>query len=185
MNSNQSPVQRRSLLGILGISFCGGLAGCTSDLSLNSESVDSETSLTLPSVVTSGDFPEGQVELIPKDKVTLLNFFATWCKPCVDEMPHFRQLREEYDEETFHMVSITPEVDDKIIEEFWEEHNGTWPVVKDPALEATERWEANSYPTNLLFDQSGELVTGDGHGLRVRDFEGLQSKIEPLIGDSG
>lgn len=184
MRSNYSPVQRRSLLGSLGVVFSAGLAGCTSELSPNSDSKNEEESLTLPSVVTTGELPEGQVKLLPENTVTLLNFFATWCKPCIDEMPDFRKLREEYDEETLHMVSITPEVDEELIEEFWAEHDGSWPVVNDPGLEATEKWDANTYPTNLLFNQNAEQVTGDGHGLRVRDFEGLQSKIDPLIEDT-
>ena len=177
---DRSSMQRRSLLGSLGAALGAGLAGCSS---VNTTG-DSQESLTLPSVVTTGDLPEGQVELVDEGTVTLLNFFATWCKPCVDEMPHFRRLREAYDAETLHMVSITPEVDEELIEEFWSEHEGTWPVVNDPALAATDRWNANSYPTNLLFDRNGEQVTEGGHGLRVRDFEGLQSRIEPLVEDS-
>jgi len=183
MTADHSGLERRSLLGVIGAAVGTGLAGCAGDQSPNPGS-DGGSSLTLPSVVTSGDLPAGQVELIADGTVTLLNFFATWCKPCVDEMPHFRRLRAAYDADTLHMVSITPEVDEDLIEAFWTEHDGTWPVVTDPALKATQTWNANSYPTNLLFDRNGEQVTDGGHGLRVRDFEGLQAEIEPLIEDS-
>jgi cytochrome c-type biogenesis protein len=49
------------------------------------------------------------------------------------------------------MVSITPEVDRSLVREFWAEYDGTWPVVTDPGLTATARWDANRYPTNLAF----------------------------------
>jgi hypothetical protein len=41
---------------------------------------------------------------------------------------------------------------------------------------------ANSYPTNLLFTQDGTQVS-DGHGIRAREFETLNAKIEPLVED--
>lgn len=178
MTTPQTQPNRRSVLVTLGTTLAVGSAGC----SRSDQTGDTGESLSLPSVVTAGELPDGDVVLVSDDTVTLLNFFATWCKPCVDEMPAFRRLREEYDAETLHMVSITPEVDEELITAFWEQHDGTWPVVNDPALKATDKWDANSYPTNLLFDQDGTPVN-DGHGIRARDFEGLNAKIEPLIED--
>jgi thiol-disulfide isomerase/thioredoxin len=176
MTTPQIHPNRRSVLATLGTTLALGGAGCSG----RSRSDPEDDKLALPSVVTSGELPDGDVVLLPDDTVTLLNFFATWCKPCVDEMPAFRRLRSEYDPETLHMVSITPEVDEDLIKAFWQEHDGTWPVVNDPALKATDRWEANSYPTNLLFDQDGTQVS-DGHGIRAREFEALNAKIKPLI----
>jgi thiol-disulfide isomerase/thioredoxin len=125
--------------------------------------------------------PDGRVELRPEGSVTLLNFFATWCKPCREEMPDFRRLRAEYDPDSLHMVSITPEVDETLIREFWEKYGGTWPVVTDPSLKATEKWDANSYPTNLLFDRNGDPTEGDSPEIRAREFSELKSLIDPLI----
>jgi thiol-disulfide isomerase/thioredoxin len=176
MTNSQTRPNRRTVLATLGTTLAVGSAGCSGD----DQTADEETSLSLPSVVTTGELPDGDVVLVPDDTVTLLNFFATWCKPCVDEMPAFRRLRSEYDPETLHMVSITPEVDEELIAAFWEKHDGTWPVVNDPALKATDRWDANSYPTNLLFKQDGTQVS-DGHGILAREFEALNAKIKPLV----
>jgi hypothetical protein len=96
-------------------------------------------------------------------------------------MPDFRRLRAEYDSDTLHIVSITPEVDDELIEEFWSTYDGTWPVVKDPALKATEKWGANSYPTNLLFDRTGAPAVGESPKISAREFSELQSLVEPLV----
>lgn len=178
MTTPQRQPNRRSVLATLGTTLALGSAGCSG----RSQTEQNDEKLALPSVVTAGELPDGDVVLVPDDTVTLLNFFATWCKPCVDEMPAFRRLRSEYDPETLHMVSITPEVDEELIAAFWEKHDGTWPVVNDPALKATDRWDANSYPTNLLFKQDGTQVS-DGHGIRAREFEALNATIEPLVED--
>ena len=176
MSNSQSGPNRRAVLATLGTTLAVGAAGC---IGSNQPENDAE-SLSLPSVVTTGELPDGDVVLVPDNTVTLLNFFATWCKPCIDEMPAFRRLRREYDSETLHMVSISPEVDEELIRAFWEKHDGTWPVVNDPGLKATDRWDADSYPTNLLFDQDGTPIN-DGHGIRAREFEPLNERIEPLI----
>ena len=177
MTNSQLQPNRRSVLATVGTTLAVGSAGC----SALGENQSTEANISLPSVVTTGEFSSGEVVLVPDNTVTLLNFFATWCKPCIEEMPVFRRLRSEYDPDTLHMVSITPEVDEELITAFWEKHDGTWPVVNDPSLKATDKWNANSYPTNLLFDRDGTEVTDDGHGILARSFKNLNEQIAPLI----
>lgn len=182
------PVWRRTLLGAVGTVVGAGLTGCVGGSAAGRTATTAATtpsperSLALPSVVTRGDFPDGRVTLRPPGTVTFLNFFATWCKPCQEEMPDLRRLRAEYDPDALHMVSITPEVDEGLIREFWSTYDGTWPVVRDPALAATERWDANRYPTNLLFDRDGDPATGNGPAVGARGFEELKALVDPLVG---
>ncbi|WP_251342166.1 TlpA family protein disulfide reductase [Haloplanus halophilus] len=176
--------QRRLLLGAIGTAISGA-AGCLGGSSTDPAGTPSDDDpLALPSVVTRGDFPDGEVRLVEPGTVTLLNFFTTWCKPCQREMPDFRKLRAAYGADALHMVSITPEVDETLVREFWTEYEGTWPVVSDPALEATQRWNANSYPTNLLFDADGTPATGDDPEVRARTFEEFDALVAPLVGES-
>jgi thiol-disulfide isomerase/thioredoxin len=179
--------QRRLLLGAIGTAISGA-AGCLGGSSADAGGTPAGTDdpLALPSVVTRGDFPDGEVRLVASGTVTLLNFFTTWCKPCQREMSEFRKLRAAYDADTLHMVSITPEVDETLVREFWAEYEGTWPVVMDPGLEATERWNANSYPTNLLFDANGDPAAEGGHGpsVRARSFEEFDALVSPLVEES-
>jgi len=179
---------RRSVLAAISTGFGLSLAGCAGRVSTNTSTPPSTTDtagtnakLALPSVVTHDEFPDGDVVLKPDGTVVLLNFFATWCRPCQEEMPDFRKLRAEYDTDTLHMVSITPEVDEALIKQFWDEYEGTWPVVKDPGLVATDRWNANSYPTNLVFDRDGTPATGETPAVRARTFEEFTSVIDPLL----
>jgi thiol-disulfide isomerase/thioredoxin len=185
------PSTRRQLLRrAVSIGALGGLAGCTGRLpsgetgSNDPASGDTPGRLSLPAVVTPrrDDDPE-RVRLRRDGSVTLLNFFTTWCKPCREEMPAFRKLRAEYDREAVHLVSITPEVDEALITEFWKEYDATWPVVTDSALRATERWDANAYPTNLLFDQQGDPASGGSPEITGRSFAEFRSRIDPLLGE--
>lgn len=193
---------RRTLLTAAALAVSGTLAGCSGVTSAGSNeatgdeagpgtestgSTGTETErLTLESVVTAGNLPSGTVPLRREGTVSLVNFFATWCGPCKEEMPAFRKLRAEYDSSQLHMVSVTPQVDEAAIEAFWEEYDATWPVVSDASLVATQRWDADSYPTNLLFDRDGEPASDTGHagarvGINARSFEELDELIAPLV----
>lgn len=170
---------RRALLGTVGTAALVGSAGCISVFDGGSGATDD--TISLPSVVTDDDLPDGSVPLVPDGRVALVNFFATWCRPCQKEMPVFRELRAEYDSDALHMVSVTPQAEDDLIRQFWDRYDGTWPVVKDTGLEATAKYDANAYPTNLLFDRNGEPANGGDSEINVRSFDGLTSKIEPLL----
>jgi thiol-disulfide isomerase/thioredoxin len=203
-----SSIERRELLRFLaggtavGTAGCAGLTGESSEQSATAQSTqtsDSRTStdgsrtapeetprgdtIRLPSAVTSGDLPDGDIPLREEGTVTLLNFFTTWCGPCREEMPALRQLRSEYDESEFRLVSITPQVERAMIESFWEEFDATWPVVTDTSLRATEKWNANSYPTNLLFDSDGDPAGDRGPKISARTFDGFDELVSPLVSE--
>lgn len=185
---------RRSFLRTVSAAIGVGVAGCAGVQSTSDAAGDATTPepdppdgsdpLALPSVVTREGFPDGDVELKPEGTVVLLNFFTTWCRPCQEEIPVFRRLRAAYDPGDLHMVSITPEVDETLIREFWRTYDGTWPVVTDPALVATERWNATAYPTNLVFAADGTPASGDDPEVGARTVEGFESVVAPLVEES-
>lgn len=184
---------RRRLLATVGAGVTTAVAGCSGvstggEAAATDRAVDdtdasptaataAQSSLALPSAVTTGGLPDGDVTLRPTGSVTLLNFFATWCAPCKKEMPALRKLREAYDESELHMVSVTPQVETEVVASFWAKHDATWPAVTDSSLRASQRWDATSYPTNLLFDRDG-APAGD---VDARTFGGFETAVAPLI----
>lgn len=169
---------RRALLAALGTAATAGTAGCLD--AIGGDLGVTDDTLRLPSVVTDGDLPDGSVPLVPEGRVVLLNFFATWCPHCKEEMSVLRRARAEYDTEELHMVSITSQDSDDAIRAFWDLHDATWPVVKDTDLEATAKYEVQGYPTNLLFDRDGELAA-DGGRVSAQSFDTLSWGIDPLL----
>lgn len=92
-------------------------------------------------------------------KVRLIVFWATWCKPCVEEVPVLNDLYEYYQDKDFviHAISVDRVSDSAKIPLFVEKYNLKYPVLKgSPALQSEFR--SDKVPTTYLLNQSGEYV---------------------------
>ncbi|MCH2173666.1 TlpA family protein disulfide reductase [Myxococcota bacterium] len=91
-------------------------------------------------------------------RVVLINFWATWCKPCEDEMPAMERLYQQLGSEEFELVAIS--VDDTIepVQEFQEALGLTFPILLDPNQDVAERFQAFRFPETLLIDRKGMVV---------------------------
>ena len=68
-----------------------------------------------------------------RGKVVLVNWFATWCGPCIKEMPHLQtEVWERFRGEEFAMVSVAREESLQIVQPFVQKHKATWPFALDP-----------------------------------------------------
>jgi thiol-disulfide isomerase/thioredoxin len=147
-------VSRRKLLAAAGSSTLL-LAGCTSLIGSGSESVSDE-GLTV-STLDVGGSPGGELNLVPGDSPVFLDFFATWCLPCKDQMPELRTVDQQFDD--LHMLSITWEQNEKSVKDFWEKHDATWAVAQEPdQTVAQELSVKGTLPTVVILDSAGEEV---------------------------
>jgi thiol-disulfide isomerase/thioredoxin len=178
---------RRQLLRGIAAAGAVGLAGCTSLPGSGAEgSGDPSTAgatggrdvIRLETVAVGGS-PGGQVALRPPDRPALLDFFATWCAPCVPQMETLREVRSTFTPEELHMVSVTSEADETAVREFWRRHDGTWPVATDPRSRAVREHSVTGVPT-LLVVLPDDTVTWRHTGLAGR--ETLLEQVERVVG---
>ena len=141
-------LDRRSVLAA-GAAAVAGLAGCLGG--------DSASGLTLDTLEAPGS-PGDTVPVLAEGRVTLLDFWATWCAPCRPQMAELDEVRERYDEAAVHMLGVTNEEDTAAIRSFWETYEGSWPVASDPALRTNDRFDVTRIPTKIVFDPAGEEV---------------------------
>ncbi len=93
-------------------------------------------------------------------KKVILNFWATWCGPCVGEMPAFQKLAEEYPDELV-ILAVNCGEDQATVEKFVQDNEYTFPVVvdEDGAVQSVFG-EINSIPLTIIIDENGYIVTG-------------------------
>lgn len=98
-----------------------------------------------------------------RGKPTIVNFWATWCGYCVQEMPDFQKAYDEYgDEVSFMMINLTDgksETKD-MVEDFLGKTGYTFPVYYDTELDATYTYGAYSIPRTFIIDAEGNIVYG-------------------------
>jgi len=90
-----------------------------------------------------------------RGKVVLVNFWASWCGPCVQEIPSLRRLYERMAGEAFEILAVN--VDEKRFKvwKFSELVGMRFPVLLDTGGEAFDRWGAEVLPSSYLIDREG------------------------------
>jgi cytochrome c biogenesis protein CcmG, thiol:disulfide interchange protein DsbE len=92
-----------------------------------------------------------------KGRVVLVNFWATWCDPCREEMPSFQRLRERLRGRPFEILTVNYGEMPARIRPFLERYRITLPVLLDPDKESAEAWRAGGLPMTFLIDATGQV----------------------------
>lgn len=93
-----------------------------------------------------------------KGKVVLVDFWGTWCAPCVAAIPSLRSMSRRMEKDPFVLLSISNDADEAALRGFIAEHKMTWPQVWDKQREATRKCAVNTFPTYLLVSHEGEIL---------------------------
>ena len=93
-----------------------------------------------------------------KGKVVLLNFWATWCPPCIKEIPHFIELYKQYKVQGFEMVGISVDKEGiDVVRSFVEQHEVNYPILMGDRHITQLYGGISSIPTTFLIDKKGRI----------------------------
>ena len=90
-------------------------------------------------------------------KVVFVNFWATWCKPCRDEMPSMEALNKAMAGKPFQMLAVVFNDDLDMANSFARRLGATFPVLANPGAELTEAYMITGVPETFLIDADGIL----------------------------
>ncbi len=114
-----------------------------------------------------------------KGKVVLVNFWATWCGPCVREIPDFLEVYDEYKDKGFEIIGVSLDRTGwKVVTPFVEKMQMTYPVVVGNNDVVNAFGGFNAIPTTFLIDRKGTIA--DKHiGLMTK--ADLVAKLKKLL----
>ena len=92
-----------------------------------------------------------------KGQVVMLNFWATWCGPCREEMPHLEALHQRYSDLGFTLLGVNVEEDPSGAEKFLEETPVTFQILFDPKNQVSEMYDVIAMPSTVLVDRTGAM----------------------------
>ena len=94
-----------------------------------------------------------------RGKVVFLNFWATWCEPCKDEIPSMQALYERFEGEPFEILAVSIDSDaPEVVEEFAKGYGVTFPVLHDRKGRIKEMYKTTGVPETFIVDQNGVVA---------------------------
>jgi len=115
-------------------------------------------------------------------KVILINFWATWCPPCREEMPSIQRLWSQLNGDQFEVLAVNNGEDTKTVLEY----TGSlaipleFPILVDPQYTAMHDWKVMGLPASFLVDKQGQIVYS-ALGGRKMDAPSMVTLINKLI----
>jgi len=104
-----------------------------------------------------------------KGKVVLLNFWATWCSPCKEEMPSLEALHQQFKNKNFVLLAISVDYGKgKSVKEFIDKYHYTFPVLLDPKCKVLDLFQVKGIPTTFIIDKNERMV---GKAVGPRDWK--------------
>ncbi|SEP61115.1 redoxin domain-containing protein [Piscibacillus halophilus] len=113
-----------------------------------------------------------------KGKKVFLNFWASWCGPCKEEMPHMQEFHEKYGDEVAILAVNTNEPVLDNAREFVEEYELTFPILLDETTEVAARYKVPNLPTTYFINSEGEIQIQRKSGPMT--FEEMEEKMKEL-----
>ena len=93
-----------------------------------------------------------------RGKVVLVNFWATWCRPCLEEMPAMQRLYHAQARDGFVLLAVSVDADPRVVKPFVSDHKLTFHIGLDVKMELANAYGVRALPASFLVDRTGHLA---------------------------
>lgn len=113
-------------------------------------------------------------------EVVMVNFWATWCGPCRQEMPHLEALHQRYSDLGFTLLGVNVEEDSSLSDKFLAETPVSFPILFDPQNQVSQLYDVVAMPSTVMIDRSGNMRYIH-HGYKPGYENDYQTQIRALL----
>ncbi|MGA8878744.1 MAG: TlpA disulfide reductase family protein, partial [Candidatus Korobacteraceae bacterium] len=92
-----------------------------------------------------------------RGRVVLLNFWATWCPPCIEEMPSLVQLQKQMGDKVT-ILAVSEDADDAAYKQFIRDHGVDLLTVREGSQKTSDVYGTFKYPETYVIDRNGKIV---------------------------
>jgi cytochrome c biogenesis protein CcmG/thiol:disulfide interchange protein DsbE len=108
-----------------------------------------------------------------KGKVVLINFWASWCPPCKEEMPILEKVYQKYNDKNFVILAVNMDTSEGAMKEFLEKNRYSFPIVR---IKGETGLNIPGLPTSYLVDKDGSVKK-----IRLGVYRELEEDISKLL----
>lgn len=119
--------------------------------------VTMEINFTQFTATPYGSAPKLKIEDL-KGKVTLIDFWASWCKPCRQSVPSYNKIAAKYKDKGVQILAINEDENVADLEKFLKEVPADFPVFRDPGKEMGKTFQVNALPTLFILNRNTKVV---------------------------
>jgi peroxiredoxin len=118
-----------------------------------------------------------------RSKVVVLNFWATWCPPCVEEIPSLNRLQQHIGSRGGTVLGISVDQDPQAYEQFLRNQDIVFPTFRDPTKKISLQYGTSIYPETYIIDREGRIARKI-IGPQNWDAPELLTYLDTLLGPS-
>jgi len=115
-----------------------------------------------------------------RGQVVMINFWASWCGPCRQEMPFLEQIHQRYEPLGFTLLGVNVEEDSDDAIAFLQERPVSFPILFDPKNDVSKRYDVIAMPSTVLIDRQGN-VRHLHHGYKPGYENDYQDQVRALV----
>ena len=115
-----------------------------------------------------------------RGKPVLVNFWATWCGPCREEMPAMERLYAKHRQRGFVLLAVSVDTDAALVRPFLERYKLTFPVALDAKMDLANAYGVRALPASFLIDRDGYLAAL-ALGPRAWDNRAAHALVEGML----
>ncbi len=115
-----------------------------------------------------------------KGQVVMLNFWASWCGPCRQEMPLLENIYKKYNKMGFTLIGVNVEPDSKAADDWLKQTPVSFPVIYDKESQVSKAYDVSGMPSTVIIDRKGNIRELH-RGYKPGDENGYLDVIRTLV----
>jgi thiol-disulfide isomerase/thioredoxin len=115
-----------------------------------------------------------------RGKIVLVDFWASWCPPCLVSLPAYDRMRRDIISDDFEIIAINVDENTEDGLEFLEDHPVAYPVLADPEGDIGIPYGIRTLPRSFLLDRGGRIIASH-KSFKIGDEKKLRKEIEGLL----
>jgi len=144
-------------------------------------SVDSRSNLVKAASFSLPGVAGQQVSLEDyRGKVVLVDFWASWCTPCIRSFPWMNKMIDNYSDDDFVVIAINMDQDPELAKKFLQRYPNKMTIAFDPNGTVAEQYEVMGLPNSFILNKVGEIAFKHV-GFRLNDVDQYEAEIKSLL----